>query len=161
MTSLITFPFVWNLKWNDTMNFLTKQKQTHRLWEWPYGCLGEEWGEGIVREFGMGIYTLIYFKWITSKDLLYNTQNSAQCFVPPCREVGLRKNGYMCMYAWAPSLFTWNYHSIVNQLYPNIKFKKKEKKTHFHDHMLVQVNVVNFRRGKDSSIGQASDWLWW
>ena len=27
-------------------------------------------GEGIVREFGMGMYTLLYLKWITNKDLL-------------------------------------------------------------------------------------------
>ena len=29
---------------------------------------GEGWGEGIVREFGMDIYTLPYFKWITNKE---------------------------------------------------------------------------------------------
>ena len=28
------------------------------------------------------MYTLLYLKWITSKDLLYNTWNSAQCYVP-------------------------------------------------------------------------------
>ena len=27
-------------------------------------------GGGIVREFGMGRYTLLYFKWITNKVLL-------------------------------------------------------------------------------------------
>ena len=32
-------------------------------------------GRGIVRELGMNVYTLLYFKWITSKDLLYNTEN--------------------------------------------------------------------------------------
>ena len=36
--------------------------------------------EGIVREFKMDIYTLLYFKWITNKDLLYRTWNSAQCY---------------------------------------------------------------------------------
>ena len=36
---------------------------------------------GIVREFGMDRYTLLYFKWITNKDLLYSTGNSAQCYV--------------------------------------------------------------------------------
>ena len=36
-------------------------------------------GEGIVREFGMDMYTLLYLKWITNKDLLYSTGNSAQC----------------------------------------------------------------------------------
>ena len=29
---------------------------------------GEGWGEGIVREFGMDIDTLPYFKWITNKE---------------------------------------------------------------------------------------------
>ena len=38
-------------------------------------------GEGIVREFGMNMYTLLYLKWITNKDLLYFTGNSAQCYV--------------------------------------------------------------------------------
>ena len=37
--------------------------------------------EGIVREFGMNMYTLLYFKWIINKVLLYNTGNSAQCYV--------------------------------------------------------------------------------
>ena len=41
----------------------------------------EEWGEGIVREFGIDMYTLLYLKWITNKDLLYSTWNSAQCCV--------------------------------------------------------------------------------
>ena len=31
-----------------------------------------------VREFGIDMYTLQYFKWITNKDLLYGTWNSAQ-----------------------------------------------------------------------------------
>ena len=74
-------PYMWNLKRNDTkMNFLTKQ--THRLIERTYGCgVGETGGDGIVREFGMDIYTQLYLKWITNKDLLYNTGNSAQCYV--------------------------------------------------------------------------------
>ena len=33
--------------------------------------------EEIVREFGMGMYTLLYLKWITNKDLLYITGNYA------------------------------------------------------------------------------------
>ena len=37
--------------------------------------------EGIVRECGVGIYTLVYLKEITNKDLLYSTGNSAQCYV--------------------------------------------------------------------------------
>ena len=38
-------------------------------------------GEGIVREFGMNMYILLHSKWITTKDLLYSTRNSAQCNV--------------------------------------------------------------------------------
>ena len=37
--------------------------------------------EGLVREFGIDMYTLLYFKRITNKDLLYSTGNSAQCYV--------------------------------------------------------------------------------
>ena len=38
-------------------------------------------GEGILREYGMDMYTLLYFNWITNKDLLYSTCNSALCYV--------------------------------------------------------------------------------
>jgi len=38
-------------------------------------------GEGIVRELGNDGYTLLYLKWITSKDLLFSTGNSPQCSV--------------------------------------------------------------------------------
>ena len=42
---------------------------------------GEGHGEGIVREFGIDMYTLLYLKWITNKDLLYSPGNSAQCYL--------------------------------------------------------------------------------
>ena len=42
---------------------------------------GEGCRERKVREFGMDTYTPLYLKWITSKDLLYCTGNSAQCYV--------------------------------------------------------------------------------
>ena len=54
---------------------LTKQEETHR--ERTYGCQGD----GIVRQFGLGMDTLLYLKWISSKDLLQSTGNSAQCYV--------------------------------------------------------------------------------
>ena len=38
-------------------------------------------GEGIVREFGVDMYTLLYLKCITNMDLLYNTGNSAQYYM--------------------------------------------------------------------------------
>ena len=42
---------------------------------------GEGWEEGIVREFRMDRYTLLYLKWIMNKDLLYSTGNSTQCYM--------------------------------------------------------------------------------
>ena len=40
-----------------------------------------ERGGGINQEFGINIYTLLYIKQITSKDLLYSTGNYTQYFV--------------------------------------------------------------------------------
>ena len=42
---------------------------------------GKAEGGEIIREFEMVMYTLVYFKWITSKDLLCSTGNSAQYYV--------------------------------------------------------------------------------
>ena len=42
-------------------------------------------------------------------------------------EGSLGENGYMCIYNWVLCLSTWNYHSIVNQLYSNIKQKVRRK----------------------------------
>ena len=50
------------------------------LWLLGVG-VGEGWGEGIIREFGVDMYTLLYLKWITNKVLLYCTGTSAQCYV--------------------------------------------------------------------------------
>ena len=38
----------------------------------------EKLDKGTVREFGVDMYTLLYLKWIASKDLLYSIGNSAQ-----------------------------------------------------------------------------------
>ena len=58
------------------MNLLTKQ--THGLGKMNLRLLLVE---GIAREFRMGMYTLLYLKWITKKILLYSTRNSAQGYV--------------------------------------------------------------------------------
>ena len=36
-------------------------------------------GQGIVREFEIDMYTPLYLKWITNKDLLYSAWNSVLC----------------------------------------------------------------------------------
>ena len=45
---------------------------------WETGVDRGGWRGGIVREFEMNVYTM-YLKWITHKDRLYRTGNTAQC----------------------------------------------------------------------------------
>ena len=63
---------------------------------------GGGWREGIVREFVMDMYALLYLKWITNKDLLYSTQNSAHYSVEAWREGNLGEGGYMSKYESLP-----------------------------------------------------------
>ena len=53
-------------------------------------------GEGIVRESGMDVYTLLYLKWITSTDLLY--VQHVELTWQPGWEGSFGENGYMYMY---------------------------------------------------------------
>ena len=87
------------------------------LGEWTYGYQGE----GIVREFGMDMYTLLYLKWITNKDILYSTRNSASCYVAAFMGEEFGGEWIHVYDGWVALPCTWNYQSIVNQLYLNIK----------------------------------------
>ena len=66
-----------NLKRNDTNEFIYKTERDSDL----ENDHRRRMGEGRVREFGIDMYTPLYLKWITSKDLLYRAGNSAQCYV--------------------------------------------------------------------------------
>ena len=55
----------------------------------------------IIREFKVDMYTMLNFKWITSKDLLYSTGNFAQCYVAAWMGGDLEENG--CLYIWLSS----------------------------------------------------------
>ena len=57
------------------MNLFTKQKQIFRLRELCFQERKEGCGERIAREFQMDMYTLLYLKWITNKDLPCSTGN--------------------------------------------------------------------------------------
>ena len=46
----------------------------------------------------MDMYTVLYLKRITNKDLLYCTWNSVQCYVAALMERSLEENGYIYMY---------------------------------------------------------------
>ena len=74
-------------------DFLPKKEKRNR---------GKGWEEGIAREFGIVTCTLLYLKWITNKDLLYNTGNSAQHSVHHGCVGCLRENEFMYMYWLSP-----------------------------------------------------------
>ena len=59
------------------------------------------------REFGMVMYTLLFVKWVTKKDLLYSTRNSAQCYVAAW--MGGEFGGeWIHIYVWlSPSAVNW------------------------------------------------------
>ena len=58
--------------------------------------------EGIVKEFGMDMYTLLYLKWITNKDLLDSPCNcSMLCGSLDGRRVWGRMDSCICISAFA------------------------------------------------------------
>jgi len=79
---LYGIPYMCNLKRNDT-NEVTYKTETDKDFENELMVMGKRGrkGERIVREFGVGLYTVLYLKWIINKDLLYSTWNSAQHYV--------------------------------------------------------------------------------
>ena len=50
------------------------------------------------------MYTLLYSKWITDKELLYSTWNSAQCYVSALMGGGLKINVFVSCSAVSDSL---------------------------------------------------------
>ena len=68
---------------NDKTSLFTKQKKTHRLLREKKIMVtrGEGWEGGIVRKLGIDMYTPLNLKWVSNKDLLYITRNSAQYYV--------------------------------------------------------------------------------
>ena len=89
-------------KWGSACPSKKKKKRLKdfaNLW-----LQGEGWGEGIVREFGMDMYTLLYLKWVTFRDLLCSTWNCAQCFLAAWMG-GKFERGWIRVYVW-PSPFT-------------------------------------------------------
>ena len=71
---------------------------THNLENELMVAREEGWDTGIVREFRMDMYKLLYLKWITKKGLLYSIGNSAQCYVAAWMGNSLGKKGYTYTY---------------------------------------------------------------
>ena len=68
-------------------------------------------GEWIIRELGMDMYTLLYLNWITNKDLLCRTGNSAQCDVLAWMGAGFGGE-WIHVYVW---LSPFNFHLKLSQ----------------------------------------------
>ena len=62
------------------MNLLTKQKHSHRCRKRTYSYRGGR-GKGTNWETETDLYTQLYVKYVTNKNLLYSTENSTQYFV--------------------------------------------------------------------------------
>ena len=78
---LCDISYMWNLKNSDT-NELIYKTDRDRLREQIRGYkTGRADGGGIVKEFGIDMYTMLYLKWITNKDLLCSTGNSIQYYI--------------------------------------------------------------------------------
>ena len=134
-------------KWYKWTNLKNK---THRLRLWSYSYPRE----GIIRELGINMYTLLYLKWIANQGLLYSTGDSVHVMWPPGWEGSLGEKGYVKLYGWVALLSTWNYH-IVNWLYPNIKKKKKEVLKAFWKTHVVCVHFQTKQKLKTSQTFQA------
>ena len=82
------------------MNLFTRQKQTHRCRKQTYAYQRGS-GGGINWEIEVDIYTLLYMKQMTNKDLLYSTGNSTQYSVKAYmgKESKKRVDIYMYMYS--------------------------------------------------------------
>ena len=66
-----------NLKRNNTNEAIYKTERLIDLENELMIARGQEWGEEVARELGIPMFTLLYLKVITNKDLLYSTGNSA------------------------------------------------------------------------------------
>ena len=70
---------------------------------------------------------------------------------------GLWENGYMYMYGWVPSLFTWNYHNILIGYISiqNTKLKKITVVSHLpHPNDLSHSGIVTAGRSLQLSLSK-------
>ena len=95
------------------------------------------------RESGMDMHTLLYLKWITNKDLLYSTGNSAQCYVAACMagEFGRER---IHVYVW---LNPFAVHLKVSQrclLIDYIPIQKKKLKKKYNSQLDLKIKNSPF-----------------
>lgn len=74
---------IWKKAKNSANELFAKQRQIHQMYKAILWC---KVGRRVDLEDWNYIYTLLFIKWITSKDLLYHTGDSAQ----QCNDCGER-----------------------------------------------------------------------
>ena len=100
------------------MNLSTKQKWTRRHREQTCGCQGgngREWDEW---EFGVNTCKLLHLQWIRNEVQLYSTGNYIPSLGLNIVEDNMRKGVcvFVYIYDWVTSLYSRNWHNIVNQI---------------------------------------------
>ena len=73
------------------------------------------------REFGMDMNTLVYLKWVTNKDLLCSTGNSAQRYVAAWMGAEFGGEWIRVHVQLSPFDVHLNYSNIVHRLYSSLK----------------------------------------
>ena len=94
---MYSIPCIQDIKRSDTNELIYKTETDSDLEKELLVTSREGWRGGIVRAFGIDMYTLLYLKVITDKDLLHSIGNSAQYYITTEMGKELEK-GYMCMY---------------------------------------------------------------
>ena len=73
----------------------------------------------------MGIYTLLYLKWIINKDPLYSTWSSAQCYVTAWME-GEFGGEWILVYVWLSPFTVLSPETITTVLIGDTLIQKKK-----------------------------------
>ena len=107
----------------------------------PWEGLPEHLSKVLPSQFWMDMYTGLHLKWITSKDLLYSTENSAQCYISAWMG-GEFGEEWIHVYAWLSSLaghlkLSQHCFLISYTLIQNKKFKKAKNKIFPSPHLLL------------------------
>ena len=101
----------WTKKWYKWTSLQNGKRQTERRSLWL--AWGKGGRAGIIRKFGIDMYTLLYLKWVINKDLLYSTETLLNIMQQPKGGKNLKKSRYRYMYNGITLLYSWDEHSIV------------------------------------------------
>ena len=130
------------------MNLFTKQIYTHRHRKQTYGYQRGKGGRDKLGVWDINIYTLLYIKQITNKDLLYSTGNYTQCFVYSI---------YIKLNHFAVNL------KVTQHCKPTIlQFKKRKKIRNRQESSLSHNRVVVILPHSERwcSFGLTENWTW-